>query len=125
MTSPLIVINEYQLIAPPHRFAAAISALAARVEAEGEPGVRSYRFFVSGDGETARAVIRYDGPGAWIGHHEISFPWPEMKAMHATARLARVTFLGPVSPEMRDWIASSPLTAELVHYDSEAAGFDR
>lgn len=125
MPSPLIVINEYDLIAPAESFAKAISALAARVEAQGDRGIRSYRFFLAPDGTTARAVIRYDGPGAWMGHHATSFQWPEMTAMHATARLARVTFLGQFSAEMRDWIENSSLTAELVHYETEAAGFDR
>jgi hypothetical protein len=121
----LIVVNDYEITSSSDRFADAISALAARVEAEGHPGVRTYQFFIATDGRRARAIIRYDGPEAWIGHHEISFPWDEMRAMHATARLSRVAFLGPFTDAMREWLARSPLSAEIVHYDRKAAGFER
>jgi hypothetical protein len=123
--APLIVVTDYEIIDGPDRFAVAISALAARVEREGHPGLRSYQFFIAADGDRARAVIRYDGPQAWLGHHEICFPWDEMRAMHAAARLIRVAFLGPFTDAMKDWLARSPLRAEIVHYDRKAAGFER
>jgi hypothetical protein len=47
-----------------------------------------------------------------------------MRALHAVARLDRVTLLGPVTPEIRAWIAVSGLTAEVVEF-THAVGFDR
>ena len=43
----LTILNTYTLRGSEADFKTAITALAARVEAEGEPGVLSYRFFVS------------------------------------------------------------------------------
>lgn len=48
-----------------------------------------------------------------------------MKALHAVARLEDVTFLGPISPEMREWLAKSSLTASLKDGFTAAAGFRR
>jgi hypothetical protein len=121
----LAILNLYQLTGTPEAFAAAVQALAARVRAEGEPGLLSYAFHLSPETRQARAVITYTGPEAWIGHHEISFGWPEMQAMHGVARLAEVDILGPFTPEMRAWLAKSPLQPVLRHYGVAAGGFTR
>lgn len=121
----LTVLNRYELSADPQSARAAFAALAARVEGEGHPGVLSYRFFVNDGSATARAVIDYAGPEAWIGHHDIAMAWPQMRALHGLARLAEVTFLGPVTPEILDWLAASPLTARVETGFTAAAGFRR
>jgi hypothetical protein len=121
----LTVLNLYRLTGTQAGFRAAVSALAARVEAEGERGVLSYRFFVDVTAGAARAVVDYDTPAAWIGHHEIAMAWPEMKALHAAARLEECIFLGSVTPEIRAWIAGSGLTARVVDGFAPAAGFRR
>ena len=82
MLPELTVLNLYTLRNGAGPFTAAITALAKRVEAEGERGILSYRFFVHQDGTTARAVIDYATPEAWIGHHDIAMDWPEMRALH-------------------------------------------
>lgn len=41
---PLVVVNDYALLAPVPAFVQAIGALAARVQAEGHRGLRSYLF---------------------------------------------------------------------------------
>ena len=121
----LTILNTYHLKADAAQFTVAISALAARVEAEGERGVLSYRFFVNAEAGLARAVIDYDSPQAWIGHHDISMGWPEMKALHGVAVLANVTFLGPMTPEIRAWLDRSGLKAEVETGYVAAAGFRR
>jgi hypothetical protein len=121
----LTVLNLYRLTGAEDRFRAAIAALAARVEAEGERGVLSYRFFVDAQTGMARAIIDYDAPAAWIGHHEIAMGWPEMKALHAAARLEECVFLGTVTPEIRAWLAGSGLAARVVDGLDWAAGFER
>lgn len=121
----LTVLNFYRLTGSADQFRRAITALAARVESEGEGGVLSYRFWVNEADGTGRAVIDYATPEAWIGHHETSMPWPEMKALHAVAGLEDVIFLGPLTAEVRVWIAGSGLRA-MVHDGYEtAAGFRR
>ena len=121
----LTVLNSYRLTGSEARFRAAIAALAARVEAEGERGVLSYRFFVDAKAGVARAVIDYDGPAAWIGHHEIAMGWPEMTALHSAARLEECVFLGTVTPEIHAWLAGSGLTARVVDGFTAAGGFLR
>lgn len=123
--SPLTVLNLYALQGDPGAARAAFAALAARVEREGHPGIRSYRFFVHDMDLTARAVIDYSGPSAWLGHHEMAMGWPEMRALHGVARLAEATFLGPFTDEMRAWLAGSGLTARVVTGFEPVAGFRR
>jgi hypothetical protein len=124
----LTVLNHYRLLGPAGDFVAAISALSRRVEAEGHPGIRGYRFFVSDTGPglgRARAVIDYVDAAAWIGHHDLAMGWPEMKALHLAARLEDVVFLGPVAPQIHAWLANASLTARLEEGYSLAAGFER
>lgn len=121
----LIVINLYELLATPEDFALAIRALASRVEAEGDPGVLSYRFFTNADEGRARGVIEYQDSDAWIGHHDIAMGWPEMTALHSVARLAEVVFLGPLTPAIRAWIDGSSLTARIRSGNGFAGGFRR
>jgi hypothetical protein len=121
----LTVLNRYSLKGSAAAFTEAIRALAGRVEREGERGLLSYRFWVNEAQGTARAVIDYATPKAWIGHHDISMSWPKMKALHAVAALEDVTFLGPLTPEIRAWLAGSSLTAKLHDGFAHAAGFRR
>jgi hypothetical protein len=121
----LTILNLYRLKRPSEEFEHAVNALAKRVEAEGHPGILSYRFYVNAPENTARAIIEYEGPDAWIGHHEISMGWPEMSAVHAAASLEEVTFFGPVTPEIRDWIESSTLTARIRSGNRFIGGFRR
>jgi hypothetical protein len=121
----LTILNTYILRGSADDFATAITALAARVEAEGERGVLSYRFFVSAELGQARAVIDYATPEAWIGHHDIAMAWPEMQALHGVAALSHVTFLGPMTPEIRAWLDRSGLKAAVETGYVAAAGFRR
>jgi hypothetical protein len=109
----LTVLNLYSLTGTADDFRRAIGALSARVETEGERGILAYRFYVNAAAGTARGVVDYASPAAWIGHHDLSMHWPEMKALHATARLTEATFLGEVTPAIRDWLAGSSLTARI------------
>ena len=121
----LTILNTYKLRGSEDDFTTAITALAARVEAEGERGVLSYRFFVSAEMGLARAVIDYATPKAWIGHHDISMTWLEMKALHGVAALSHVTFLGPITPEIRAWLDRSGLKAQVETGYVASAGFCR
>ena len=126
MDAPLLtVLNLYRLKGSAAAFTDAITALSGRVEREGERGLLSYRFWVNEAEGTARAVIDYATIQAWIGHHDISMPWPEMKALHAIAGLEDVTFLGPLATEIRAWLSGSSLTATIHDGFVFAAGFRR
>jgi len=126
MTTPqLTVLNLYRLKASAKAFTDAITALAGRVEREGEQGVLSYRFWVNEADGTARAVIDYATSQAWIGHHDIAMGWPEMQALHTVAGLEEVTFLGSLTPEIRTWLVGSSLTAKVRDGFAPAAGFRR
>ncbi len=121
----LTVLNLYSLKGTGAQFEAAIKRLAARVEREGHPGVLSYRFFVNDSEKSARAVIDYENAEAWIGHHDIAMGWPEMVGLHAVATLSEVTFLGLLTPEIKNWIENSALTAKINSGNAFAAGFRR
>ena len=125
MSTELTILNHYELTGPAEDFREAISRLAARVEAEGHKGIRAYRFFVNEAEGCARAVIDYETPDAWLGHHEIAMDWPEMKAMHAVARLSDVTFLGPLTPDIRAYLEGASITARIHSGNSFVAGFRR
>jgi hypothetical protein len=125
MQSPLTILNHYEIQTSPQEFVTAITQLAARVKSEGHMGVLSYRFYCAPDIMQARAIIDYSGPTAWIGHHDIAMAWPEMMALHNAARLAEVTFLGEMTPEIGVWISASGLRAKLNTGFSFAAGFVR
>jgi hypothetical protein len=124
-TPQLTVLNFYRLKGSAAGFTDATTALAGRVEREGARGLLSYRFWVNEADGTAQAVIDYATPKAWIGHHDISMSWPEMKALHAVAGLEQVTFLGPLTSEIRAWLAGSSLTATVHDGFAPAAGFRR
>lgn len=121
----LTVLNLYRLNGPSAGFRQAIRPLVDRVQAEGARGILSYRFFVDEAQGLARGVIDYAGPQAWIDHHDISMGWPEMQGLHRAATLAQVTFLGPLTPEIRAWIGQSTLTADILSDNLFVAGFQR
>ena len=121
----LTILNSYVLTGTADAFRQAMIRLAARVETEGHRGILSYRFFVNEAGGCAHAVVDYLNPEAWIGHHEIAMDWPEMIAMHETARLSEVTFLGPLTPEIRAYLEGSRISATTKDGNSFVAGFRR
>ena len=121
----LTILNHYRLTASAADFTSAIAALADRVRHEGEAGVLGYRFFVNPEDHSARAVIDYATPQAWVRHHDIAMPWPEMTALHRVAVLEEVVFLGPLTPDIAAWIATSSLRATIRHGNSFADGFQR
>jgi hypothetical protein len=121
----LTILNLYELKGTPDDFEIAVRALTRRVEAEVHPNVLSYRFFVNASERTARGVIDYKDPDAWIGHHDIAMNWPEMTALHAAATLAEVIFLGPLTADIQTWIESSALTARIRSGNIFAGGFHR
>jgi len=123
MTAEIVVVNFYAL-RDPDGFDRALRVLVPRVRLQGHPGVRSYRFFGSGPKER-RLVAIYEGAAAWVGHHELIMAWPEMVALRATARLARLDLYGPLTPPMQDWIDSMGLGRKLNHQGEGIAGFRR
>jgi hypothetical protein len=123
MTSEIVVVNFYTL-RDPEGFHRALRALVPRVRLQGHAGLRSYRFFGSGPKER-RLVAIYEGPEAWVGHHDLIMSWQEMVALRAAARLARVDLYGPLTPAMRDWIDGMGLGKNLRHQGESIAGFRR
>lgn len=123
MTSEIVVVNFYS-IRDAEAFDRAVRLLVARVRLTGHPGVKSYRFFGSGPKER-RAVVVYEGPEAWVGHHDLIMAWPEMVALRAAARLARVDLYGPLTAPMQDWADRMGLDGKLRHQGEAIAGFRR
>jgi hypothetical protein len=121
----LTALLTYRLDGPAEDFAAAAGQLAVRVRCEGHPGVLTYRFFADAATGSARAVVDYRDPEAWLGHHDIVTGWPEMAALRRAATLTEVCFLGRVTPAILDWMARSGLAAEVRHGFGFAAGFVR
>ncbi len=121
--SAITVVNRYRLTAGREAFVGAVTALAGRVETEGHPGVRSYRFFcASGEG---RAVVTYANPEAWVGHHDIAMGWLEMAAVRAVSQLEESALYGPLTNAMRDWLDNAGLLPRLRHAGVAVAGFQR
>ena len=123
MTSEIVVVNFYAL-RDPDGFDRALKALVPRVRLQGHPGLKSYRFFGSGL-KDRRLVAIYDGPSAWVGHHDLIMGWQEMVGLRAAARLARVDLYGPLTPPMRDWVETMGLGKKLHHQGEAIAGFRR
>jgi hypothetical protein len=123
MTSEIAVVNFYAL-RDPDGFDRAVRLLVARVRLQGHDGLRSYRFFGSGPKER-RLVAIYEGPDAWVGHHDLIIAWSEMAALRAAARLARTDLYGPLTPPMRDWVDRMGLGTKLRHQGEAIAGFRR
>lgn len=121
----LTVLNQYRLLGTVDLFYQIIAPLVDRVRREGEPGVIGYRFFANSAQASASAVIDYATTESWIGHHEIAMDWPEMMRLHEIARLTDVTFLGPLTPQISDWLGNSSLTARVHQGSHFAAGFRR
>lgn len=120
MTSEIVVANFYTL-RDPEAFERAVKLLVARMRLQGHEGLRSYRFFGSGPKER-RLVAVYEGPEAWVGHHEKTMAWQEMVSLRAAARLARVDLYGALTPPMRDWVDQMGLAAKLRHQGEMIAG---
>jgi hypothetical protein len=123
MMAEVVVINRYG-IRDTGAFEAAVIALAERVRTEGHRGVRSYHFFLTAPAE-GRAVVVYDGPDAWVAHHDIIMGWPEMAALRAAADLREIDLHGPVTDGMRDWIDRMGLAEKVRHRGAALAGFIR
>ena len=117
------VVNRYAL-RDAGAFEASITALVARVRDEGNPGVLAYRFFRAGP-DQARAVVRYESPEAWVGHHDLIMGWPEMAAQRAAADLLEIELFGPMTAAMQDWIDRMGLGERLRHRGEAFAGFQR
>jgi hypothetical protein len=123
MTSEIIVVNFYAL-RDPDGFDRALKVLVPRVRLQGHEGLRSYRFFGAGPKER-RLVAIYEGPAAWVGHHDRIMGWQEMADLRAAARLARTDLYGPISPAMQAWIDQMGLGEKLRHQGEAIAGFRR
>lgn len=123
MTSEIVVVNFYAL-RDPQGFDRAVRLLVPRVRLQGHEGLRSYRFFGSGPKER-RLVSIYEGPEAWVGHHDLVMAWPEMVALRAAARLARTDLYGPLTPPMQAWVDQLGLGRNLRHQGEAIAGFRR
>lgn len=123
MTAEIVVVNFYAL-RDAEGFDRAVRALVPRVRLQGHEGLKSYRFFGSGPKER-RLVAIYEGPAAWVGHHDLIMPWAEMVSLRAAARLARVDLYGPLTPPMRDWIEQMGLAKKVRHQGEAIAGFRR
>lgn len=119
----VIAVNRYAL-RDEAAFREAVAALVARVQDEGHPGVRGYRFFCPGAGE-GRAVASYADPEAWIAHHDLVMAWPEMAALRAVSELQDVCLFGPVTAGMRDWIDRMGLGDRVRPMGEAVAGFLR
>jgi len=70
-------------------------------------------------------VAIYEGPEAWVGHHDLIMTWTEMAALRAAARLARVDLYGPLTPPMQDWVDRMGLGRKMRHQGEALAGFRR
>ena len=123
MSSEIVVVNFYAL-RDGEAFDRALRVLVPRVRLQGHEGLKSYRFFGSGPKER-RLVAIYEGPAAWVGHHDLIMTWQEMVSLRAAARLARVDLYGPISQPMRDWIDQMGLGNKLRHQGEAIAGFRR
>lgn len=123
MSSEIVVVNFYAL-RDPEGFDRALRVLVPRVRLQGHAGLRSYRFFGAGPKER-RLVAIYDGPSAWVGHHDMIMAWPEMAALRAAARLARTDLYGPITPPMQAWIERMGLAGKLRHQGESIGGFRR
>ncbi|PZQ99296.1 MAG: hypothetical protein DI533_00925 [Cereibacter sphaeroides] len=119
----LTALLTYRLNGAAAEFSAAAGHMAERVRTDGDPGVLTYRFFV--DEGSARAVVDYRDPAAWIAHHDMIMGWPEMAELRRVATLSEITFLGEVSGAMLDWLSRSGLKAEVRHGARLTAGFIR
>lgn len=119
------MLNHYALRGGADAFRTAAAALVRRVRDEGGPGILSYRYFVNAGDGTALGVVDYRDGAAWIGHHDLAMAWPEMQAMHGTARLERSVCLGDVPAEVLDWLAASSMQVELIGGCEAAGGFVR
>ncbi|WP_431300892.1 hypothetical protein [Tabrizicola sp. BL-A-41-H6] len=119
----ITVVNRYRLTAGAEAFVAVVTAMARRVETEGHLGVRSYHFFRA-DGE-GRAVVTYDSPEAWVGHHDIAMGWPEMAAVRAVSDLEEIALYGPFSDAMRAWLEKAKLLGRLRQAGEAVTGFRR
>ncbi len=119
----IVNVNEYRLAASADEFVSAIGALARRTEAEGEPGVLRYQFYVNRDEQAAVAAIVYRSADAWLEHHRVAYTWPEMAALQATVTLERLTFLGPLNDEIEAMAAG--IDVPIARCDTLAAGFAR
>lgn len=119
----VVVINRYD-IRDAGAFEAAVAALVARVRSVGHPGVRSYHFFRT-EAVEGRAVVVYDGPAAWVAHHDIIMGWPEMSALRGAADLQEIDLHGPVTDEGRSWIDRMGLAAKVRYRGAAVAGFHR
>jgi hypothetical protein len=123
MMAEVVVINCYS-IRDAGGFETAVAALVARVSAEGHSGVRSYHFFLT-EATEGRAVVVYDGPDAWVAHHDIIMGWPEMSALRGSADLQEIDLHGPVTDAMRAWIDRMGLSAKVRYRGAAVAGFHR
>jgi hypothetical protein len=121
----IAVVNRYRLLSGREPFPAAAHALAGRVEAEGHPGILSYRFYAPEGLDEARLIARYRDAEAWVGHHDLAMGWPEMAAFRTVAALERVELYGTVTGPMRDWIDRMGLAERIWFAGPQRAGFGR
>lgn len=113
MTAEVVVVTFYSL-RDPEGFDRAVRLLVPRVRLQGHEGLQSYRFSGTGPKER-RLVAIYDSVGAWLGHHNLILPWPEMVALRTAARLARTDLYGPIPPHALQEVARMGLGRVLRH----------
>lgn len=106
-------------------FAPFIAGLAGKMESEGHGGLIGYNVYFDDDEDTAVFVITYENADAFIAHHDIISAWEEIPQGMQISQVTGMSFLGPRSPALNDWISSRPFPFKVGLLEHHAAGFVR
>ena len=106
-------------------FAPFVANLAAKMKADGHEGLIAYNVFFDDNDDAAIFVITYENAEAFMAHHDIIAKWEEIPQGMKISQVTGMSFLGPRSAALDNWISSRPFPFKVGLLEHHAAGFIR
>jgi len=106
-------------------FAPFVASLAAKMKTDGHEGLIAYNVYFDDEDEAAVFVITYENADAFMEHHDIIGAWEEIPQGMKISQVTGMSFLGPRTAALDNWISSRPFPFKVGLLEHHAAGFIR
>ena len=125
MEQHLTHIVQVNLTSGKDTFKPFVTSLTAKTKNEGHDGLIGYNVYFDDEAEVAVFVITYKNAQAFLDHHDIIGSWQEIQQGTQISQVTGMSFLGPRSAALDEWISSRPFPFKVGKFATHAAGFHR
>src|SRR5215213_2516329 len=117
------LVEVLELTRPFEEFAAAVRALARRLEAEGVRELVTLQFYADPGSTEAGAILTFADRDRVMEHIDMITRWEEFERFAGTARPLDVRIYGKLSPEAEEWVRQFDVVSKT--FEHHVVGFVR